>query len=280
MARIRTVKPDFFRHEALQDLELANPGMYPMMVFQALWGHCDSKGRFEWKPRMLKLDILPFLPFDMAKTLEILESAGMIHRYEVGGKQYGLIETFEKHQRLTGKESTEGEKHPEPIDFKQENEEEATGKHRGNTGEIPDAQEGKGREGKGKESAPASPEADSFPTDASLKTETPAKPKTSAVEFKTFLAACTDAGKPAIPEDDPIFAWADDAGIPLDFLGLAWAEFRRRYNGSSKRYRDWRQVFRNAVRDNWFKLWFCNENGQVCLSNQGRLIQKTHGVTA
>jgi hypothetical protein len=60
MARIRTVKPDFFRHEALQDLELANPGMYPMMVFQALWGHCDSKGRFEWKPRMLKLDILRF----------------------------------------------------------------------------------------------------------------------------------------------------------------------------------------------------------------------------
>ena len=44
MARIRTIKPEFFRHESLQDLEIANPGMYPMMVFEALWGHCDSKG--------------------------------------------------------------------------------------------------------------------------------------------------------------------------------------------------------------------------------------------
>lgn len=280
MARIRTVKPDFFRHETLQDLEIANPGMYPMMVFQALWGHCDSKGRFEWKPRMLKLDILPFLPFDMAKTLEILKSAGMLHQYEVDGKQYGIIETFEKHQRLTGKEATEGEKYPEPIDLERENKEDATGKQRGNTGEIPDAQEGKGREGKGKESAPASQDADSSPADASLKTETTAKPRTAAVAFKTFRAACAAAGQDAIPEDDPVFAWAESAGIPIELLGLAWREFCNRYEDSPKRYRDWRQVFRNAIRGNWFKLWFCDGNGQVCLSNQGRMIQKTLGVAA
>lgn len=91
MTRIRTVKPEFFRHEALQDLEIANPGKYPMMVFEALWGHCDSKGRFEWKPRMLKLDILPFLAFDMAETLSILDAGGMVRRYSVGGKEYGDI---------------------------------------------------------------------------------------------------------------------------------------------------------------------------------------------
>lgn len=101
MARIRTIKPEFFRHEALQDLEIANPGKYPMMVFEALWGHCDNKGRFEWKPRMLKLDILPFLPFNMAETLAILESAGMVRKYIVDGKEYGEVPTFEKHQRLS-----------------------------------------------------------------------------------------------------------------------------------------------------------------------------------
>lgn len=139
MARIRTIKPEFFRHEALQDLEIANPGMYPMMVFEALWGHCDSKGRFEWKPRMLKLDILPFLPFNMADTLAILENAGMLHRYLVDGKEYGVIETFEKHQRLSGKELTEGEKFPSPN-------EDESGKRRGSVGEIPESQEGKGKE--------------------------------------------------------------------------------------------------------------------------------------
>ncbi len=142
MARIRTIKPEFFRHEALQDLEIAHPGKYPMMVFAGLWGHCDSKGRFEWKPRMLKLDILPFLSFDMNETLGILEKSGMLHRYTVNGKEYGEVATFEKHQRLSGKELTEGEKFPS-------SQAEMPGKHRGSVGEIPESQEGKGREGKG-----------------------------------------------------------------------------------------------------------------------------------
>lgn len=140
MARIRSIKPDFFRHEALQDAEIANPGKYPMMVFAGLWGHCDSKGRFEWRPRQLKLDILPFLPFDMAETLEILAKSGMVNRYEVDGKSYGEIPTFEKHQRLSGKEVTEGEKHPEPNG-------EATGKQSGSNRDEQESQEGKGREG-------------------------------------------------------------------------------------------------------------------------------------
>lgn len=140
MARIRTIKPDYFRHERLQDLEVEFPGKYPMMVFAGLWGHCDSKGRFEWRPRQLKLDILPFLPFDMAETLGILTTAGMIRRYVVEGKEYGEIPTFEKHQRLSGKELQDGEKHPEPTG-------EAFEKQQGSVGEIPEYQEGKGREG-------------------------------------------------------------------------------------------------------------------------------------
>lgn len=152
MARIRSIKPDFFRHEALQDAEIANPGKYPMMVFAGLWGHCDSKGRFEWRPRQLKLDILPFLPFDMAETLEILAKSGMVNRYEVDGKSYGEIPTFEKHQRLSGKEVTEGEKHPEPNG-------EATGKQSGSNRDEQESQEGKGREeeGNGINLAPAKP---------------------------------------------------------------------------------------------------------------------------
>lgn len=150
MARIRTIKPEFFRHEGLQDLEIAHPGKYPMMVFEGLLGHCDSKGRFEWKPRTLKLDILPFLPFDMAGTLEILVGAAMINRYTVDGKEYGEIPTFEKHQRLSGKELTEGEKYPDPQPIEQENIGESQGKQRGSVGEIPESQEGKGREEEGR----------------------------------------------------------------------------------------------------------------------------------
>lgn len=129
MARIRTIKPEFFRHEGLQDLEVANPGKYPMMVFSGLWGHCDKAGRFEWKPRLLKLDILPFIPFDMAETLTILEEAGFVRRYEIAGKSYGVIDSFSSHQRLGGKEAQEQEKHPAPP-----------GENGGSTGEAPGKQ--------------------------------------------------------------------------------------------------------------------------------------------
>lgn len=144
MARIRTVKPEFFRHEGLQDIESANPGAYSMLVFSGLWGHCDKLGRFEWKPRTLKLDILPFIDFDMSETLDILWLGGFIRRYKNGGKEYGEISSFEKHQRISGKEAQEPEKHPEPTEYIDRSNGEATGKQSG-------LQEGKGMEGKGRE---------------------------------------------------------------------------------------------------------------------------------
>lgn len=169
MPRIRTVKPDFFRHEQLQDLEAANPGQYPMLVFAGLWGHCDKAGRFEWKPRQLKLDILPFLNYEMAKTLTLLEAHQFVRRYTVDGKEYGCIPTFSEHQRINGKESQEPEKYPQPHDNEAEMElshsaemtREAHGKQPGSTGEATGKQsrrqEGKGREGNGDVGHPPSP---------------------------------------------------------------------------------------------------------------------------
>lgn len=142
MGRIRTVKPEFFRHEGLQDLEIENPGAYPMFVFQGLWLQCDRNGVFEWRPRQLKLDILPFLPFDMLVTLGILERAKYVLRYSVDGKEYGQIPSFSKHQRLSGKEATqEGERFPLPNSAINE----SMVKQAGSTGEAV----GKNREASG-----------------------------------------------------------------------------------------------------------------------------------
>lgn len=172
MARIRTVKPEFFRHELLQELEINHPGAYCMLVFEALWGHADANGVFPWQPRQLKLDILPFLPFDMAATLDILKDHGFIEQYEVEGKAYGLVPTFLKHQRLTGKEAQNGQRYPLPS---QGSICEASVKHLGSTGEILESQElgtrnwelgtgkeevehGRGGQGGGTEPPPPPPE--------------------------------------------------------------------------------------------------------------------------
>lgn len=171
MARIRTIKPEFFRHEGLQDLA-AKHGAHVMLVFAGLWGHADRAGQFEWRPRQLKLDILPFLDFDMGATLDILAAGGFIERYEVDAKSYGLIPSFADHQRFSGKEAQEKVKHPAPPV-----------KNVGSIGEAPEKhvpaqeEEGKGvEEGKGKgerASAPRSPNASPSPKPNSVPQRQP-----------------------------------------------------------------------------------------------------------
>lgn len=113
MARIRSIKPSFFRHEKLQDLEIENPGKFVMLTFVGIWTLCDSKGRFEYKPRHIKLDVLPFLPYDISETLDILCQNEFILKYQINGLLYGFIPSFLSHQRITGKELIDGERFPE-----------------------------------------------------------------------------------------------------------------------------------------------------------------------
>jgi len=141
MARIRTIKPEFFRHEGLQDLEAQHPGKHIMLVYAALWTQCDSKGTFPWKPRTLALDVLPFLDYSLAATLDILAENAFIERCNgPDGAEYGHVPTFLTHQRITGQEFAGGQKYP---DF-------SRGKHSSASRETLEkhssAQEGKGRE--------------------------------------------------------------------------------------------------------------------------------------
>lgn len=110
------------------------------------------------------------------------------------------------------------------------------------------------------------------PADAVAPPLKPAKRKT--VTFDDFAADCRTSGIPAIPEDDPILAYAEKAGITAEMMRLAWGKFRERYSGTTKRYADWRAHFRNAVRDNWFRLWYVAEDGHVRLTTAGKITEK------
>lgn len=104
--------------------------------------------------------------------------------------------------------------------------------------------------------------------------------RSNPVCLNTFLANCKERGEKAIPEDDPVFDFADKAGIPDEWLRIAWKEFVARYSDGQKRYRDWRKAFRNAVRGNWFKVWYCGGDGNLCLSSQGRVLDLAHAEAA
>ncbi|QBJ80534.1 hypothetical protein [Aquitalea sp. USM4] len=100
--------------------------------------------------------------------------------------------------------------------------------------------------------------------------------------MKTWLADVRSAGEQAIPEDDPIFDDCEKTGLPIEYVHLCWAEFKDRHvNGDrkSKRYKDWRAAFRNAVRDGWYKLWGLNSGtGEYFLTTVGRMTAMRHGV--
>ena len=105
MARIRTIKPEFFRHELLQDLETKHPGQHVMLTFAGLWTQADANGEFRYRPRTLHLDILPFLEFDFERTLQILTENNFVKKIETEeGNISGIICNFDKHQRITGTE--------------------------------------------------------------------------------------------------------------------------------------------------------------------------------
>ncbi len=101
--------------------------------------------------------------------------------------------------------------------------------------------------------------------------------KSTPVGLKAWLEAIKAKGEKPIPGDDAVFTYAAEVGVPDDFLSLAWLEFRHRYcEPGAKRYRDWRAVFRKAVRGNWLKLWFLDGQGQYQLTTVGHQAKRAH----
>lgn len=108
MARIRYLKPDFFKDEDLAILP------YEVRLFFAgLWNFADKAGRLEDRPLRLKAEIFPYDKVDVEKCLELLSKPKngskkpFIQRYEVEGCKYIQIVNWDKHQKphSTEKES-------------------------------------------------------------------------------------------------------------------------------------------------------------------------------
>ena len=114
MARIRTIKPDFFRHLELYQAEIET-GLPLRVAFAGLWTVADREGRFRWQPAVLKLDVLPFDNLDFSRVLDACLTRGFVVKYEVKGLQYGLIPTFKKHQIVNNREKESILPEPENI---------------------------------------------------------------------------------------------------------------------------------------------------------------------
>jgi hypothetical protein len=91
-------------HEGLYDLE--HETKLPVRVaFAGLWCVADREGRFVWRPRTLKVAILPHDVVEFDAVLDALERGRFVRRYEVDGVHYGVIDTLKIHQVINQREA-------------------------------------------------------------------------------------------------------------------------------------------------------------------------------
>ena len=100
MARIRTVKPEFWSSEQVMSCR-------PMarLLFIGLWNFCDDGGNHPLAPRTIKALVFPgddITSEEVSNLLGELEGAELIHSYWVTGKNYFHVCGW-KHQKIEKK---------------------------------------------------------------------------------------------------------------------------------------------------------------------------------
>lgn len=97
MARIRTIKPEFFTSEDIVALSA-----FARLLYIALWCEADRDGRMQWKPRTFKMRYFPADNIDIVSLCDEILGAGLIQLY---GDGLAFIPAFHKHQHINPRES-------------------------------------------------------------------------------------------------------------------------------------------------------------------------------
>lgn len=99
MARIRTIKPEFFTSESV-----CSVSPLARLLFIALWCEADREGLLQWKPKTYKIRYLPCDNADIDALADELIKQDMITLYEVDNVTYCEIDGFTRHQVINNRE--------------------------------------------------------------------------------------------------------------------------------------------------------------------------------
>src|SRR4051812_5042750 len=111
MARIRTIKPEFFTSLTIADLTPEQ-----RLTFIGLWTHVDDEGRCVDDPRLIKAALWPLddrTSADIEDDLRALTEASLITRYTLTRKRYMVVNGWQEHQRINRPTPS---RHPAPDD--------------------------------------------------------------------------------------------------------------------------------------------------------------------
>jgi len=96
MSRMRTrlIEPGFFQNE---DLAALPP--FGRLLFAGLWCLADREGRLDDRPPKIRALLFAYEEVPVDELLGGLAKAGLVTRYEVGGRKYLQVNKFLEHQK-------------------------------------------------------------------------------------------------------------------------------------------------------------------------------------
>lgn len=95
MARLRTVKPEYWTDEMVGQCSIA-----ARLLFVGTWNFADDHGGLARSAKQLKAQVFPYDNIDCEPLIQELLDAGLLIEYEAEGKKYLHIRGFKKHQKV------------------------------------------------------------------------------------------------------------------------------------------------------------------------------------
>jgi hypothetical protein len=93
MARIRTVKPDFWTDDAITECSLS-----ARLLFIGTWNFADDYGNLDRSAKQIKSRVFPIDNVDCEPLIQELIAHGLLTEYSVSDKKYLHIKGFANHQ--------------------------------------------------------------------------------------------------------------------------------------------------------------------------------------
>jgi hypothetical protein len=254
VARIRTIKPEFPQSESM-----GRVSRDARLLFVQLWCICDDHGRTRAASRMLASLLFPYdddAPSLIDGWLDELSREGCIRLYEHDGSTYLEVCKWLNHQKI--------DKPSRPM-FPAFGE---SSRILANPREHSLLDQGSGTKGKDQEKEREKTAEDEPASPASRARRSASNP----IGLQAWIDSLP-ADEDPIQADDPIMAYAESVGIPHDWLVLAWRRFKADMIERKTKKRDWRAHYRNAVRGNWYRLWWIRD-GQSGLTTVGEQARR------
>lgn len=95
MARIRTIKPDFWVDEKIVELSA-----FARLLFIGLWNFADDEGRMVFSEKKIKMQIFPADNLNISELFGEIRREGLVNIYLVDNQEYLEIVNFAKHQKI------------------------------------------------------------------------------------------------------------------------------------------------------------------------------------